>query len=39
MGKKLALFKQLIARKVSIEHIEKTAIKRTPGAVTEESRN
>ena len=39
MGKALAIFKELIAGDVSIDYVDKTVIKRTPGPVTEESRN
>jgi hypothetical protein len=39
MSKGLAIFKQLIGGSVSIEYIGKKALKRTPGAVTEVSRN
>jgi len=34
MRKKLAVFKALIAGDASIEHIDKTPIKRTPGDTT-----
>ena len=35
MSKKLAIFKALIAGDASIEYIDKTSIKRTPGDTTE----
>jgi hypothetical protein len=34
MHKKLATFKAIIARDASIEYINKTPVKRTPGDVT-----
>ena len=36
MRKELATFKALIAGDASIEYIDKTPLKRTPGNVTEE---
>jgi hypothetical protein len=36
MRKELAIFKAIIASDASIEYIDKTPIKRTPGEVTEE---
>jgi hypothetical protein len=36
MHKKLAIFKALIDGNASIEYVNKTAIKRTPGDVTQE---
>ena len=37
MRKKLTIFKALITGDASIEHIDKTSIRRTPGDVTEVS--
>lgn len=39
MRKELAMFKALITGYASIEHIEKTSIKRTPGDTTEIAHN
>ena len=39
MAKALVFIKELLDRNISIEHIKKTTIKRTPGAVTDDSRN
>lgn len=39
MHKELETFKALVAGNISIKHIGKTAIKRTPGEVTEVAHN